>query len=157
MSDALTLSDRDRKDLRQAQTILDLFWEDLDEWRAKDATRLEGAPLDVDTLHGQARDLTNALARIRRRHAKRREARERRRPAPVAKKAPTRVRLTPSRRNHIAQLLVGRTPEQIASITGFPLDDVQFVIDTWKGAGAPPGREKWTRPKWARWKAESAP
>lgn len=52
----------------------------LDDWHeASDerAGRIE-EPLDVERLHSQARELANVLGRVRRRHAKRREARERR-------------------------------------------------------------------------------
>jgi len=52
----------------------------LDDWheaRDERAGRI-GGPLDVERLHSQARELASVLGGVRRRHAKRREARERR-------------------------------------------------------------------------------
>ena len=64
----------------RAEALIDRLWHELGEWRAGDredaGSREE--PLDVEGLHGQARELANLLGKVRRRHAKRREARERR-------------------------------------------------------------------------------
>ena len=78
MTEPLSLSSQDRRDLDRAQAALDSFWTRLDEWRSRDACRDAGAALDVGALHFQARDLTRTVRRIQLRHAKRLEARSRR-------------------------------------------------------------------------------
>lgn len=80
VKEGLSASTADRRDMARAETLIDRLWGELGEWRVSDrgeAGSREG-PLDVEGLHGQARELANLLGKVRRRHAKRREARERR-------------------------------------------------------------------------------
>ena len=80
MKDGLSASAADRQDIAQAEAIMERLRRGLDNWHeASDerAGRIE-EPLDVGRLHSQARELANMLGRVRRRHATRREARERR-------------------------------------------------------------------------------
>ncbi len=80
MAEALALSKVDRQDLDRVEAMIQEVARDLDEWH--EARRGHGGqregPLDLERLHRRAREVANALGRMRRRQAKRREARERR-------------------------------------------------------------------------------
>lgn len=79
MAEALTLSKVDRRDLDRVEAMIQELARDLDEWheaRGHGGQREE--PLDLGRLHHRAREMANALGRMRRRQTKRREARERR-------------------------------------------------------------------------------
>lgn len=80
VKEALSASAADRRDMARAEALIDRLWNELAEWRAGDSQEggAREGPLDVEELHGQARELANLLGKVRRRHAKRREARERR-------------------------------------------------------------------------------
>ena len=85
-STGLTLDDR--TDLYAAHLVIDNeLGPMLDDWHSDDQTApwkpgstggFSTAPVDVDRMHALARELVRHLAAVRRRHAKRLEARERR-------------------------------------------------------------------------------
>ena len=76
------LTVEDRTDLYAAYQVVDRELGPMfDDWRSDDITSPTGwdpAPVDVDRMHALARELVRHLAAVRRRHAKRHEARERR-------------------------------------------------------------------------------
>lgn len=80
MSDRLSASATDRQDIARAEAIIEGLRRDLDDWH--EASQLSVGrreePLEIERLHREARELANVLGKVRRRHAKRREARERR-------------------------------------------------------------------------------
>lgn len=80
MRDDLSASATDRRDIARAETIIEGLRRDLDDWHeaSHPSVGRREAPLEIERLHREARELANVLGRVRRRHAKRREARERR-------------------------------------------------------------------------------
>ena len=80
MEDDLSASETDRADIARAEAIMEGLRRDLDGWYESSTPSVGGreAALDIGRLHRQARELANVLGKVRRRHAKRREARERR-------------------------------------------------------------------------------
>ena len=80
MKNGLSASETDRQDIARAEAIMESLRRELDGWYATSRQPVGGReePLDAGRLHRQARELANVLGKVRRRHAKRREARERR-------------------------------------------------------------------------------
>ena len=80
MEHALSASETDRQDIARAEAIMEDLRRDIDDWYESSHPSVGGREeaLDIGRLHRQARELANVLGQVRRRHAKRREARERR-------------------------------------------------------------------------------
>ena len=79
MNEPLRLSAADATDLRQAVAALHPLHDALEDWHTADILdRWQDTTPDVDRLHELARELARSLNRIRRRHATRLAARERR-------------------------------------------------------------------------------
>jgi len=80
MDDGLSASETDRTDIARAEAIMEGLRRDLDDWYKSSHPSVGGREeaLDIGRLHRRARELANVLGKVRRRHAKRREARERR-------------------------------------------------------------------------------
>ena len=79
MPEPLSLTNADAEDLRAARGVFDPLHAALESWYVADGLdRWRSELLDIERLHDLSRDLANRLARIKRRRAKRSEARTRR-------------------------------------------------------------------------------